>query len=491
MMSAPENRPIIVLMFSCAVTLVACVNDGGSASLDAGSDGTGRDGGVLDATDVDAARVDAGEPVDGGASLGCGDGTCAPTEACGTCPSDCGSCGAVSPPAVTVELGELELVLDPRDTCGLPPDVAGYDLPDVYAHALRTPDGIVLVSGNAPWNFVSVGPDFDSLERDCDRPAFVSRDLPTAESFANQEWITSVWTENGIDVFGLLHNEYHDPDAQTCKPGDTSPANPCWYNSVSLARSRDGGRTFETARPANHLVAAPPLEWEPPAAVACTRDEDCPGTCNVRRGMCDIVHTPYGYFEPSNIVRAPDGYFYSLVFAITSPTDQGERGSCLMRTNDLTQPDSWRFWGGSGFDIDPRSPYDAAPGETTSPCTFLPRLGGLRGSLTWNTYLDAWLLVGADGRQVGSEVQCGFWFATSPDLVEWSFPEMLVEGPLGFSPCTDADAGYLADIYPSIIDHDDTTLSFERSGQSPYLYFTRSFGGENRPLFRRRIRLNR
>jgi hypothetical protein len=68
---------------------------------------------------------------------------------------------------------------------------------------------------------------------------------------------------------------------------------------------------------------------------------------------------------------------------------------------------------------------------------------------------------------------------------------MLVEGPLGFSPCTDADAGYLADIYPSIIDHDDTTLSFERSGQSPYLYFTRSFGGENRPLFRRRITLHR
>jgi hypothetical protein len=442
-------------------------------------------GGTTDAPD-DSAPNDSG-----GASLGCGDGTCAPTEACGTCPSDCGSCGAVSPSAVTVELGEPELVLDPRGTCALPPDVAGWDLPDVYAHALRTPDGIVLISGNAPWNFVSVGPDFGSLARDCDPPAFVSRDLPTAESYANQEWITSVWTEDGIEVFGLVHNEFHDPIAPTCLPGDTSPANPCWYNSISLVRSGDGGRTFEAASPASHLVAAPPLQWEPPAAVACTTDADCPGRsgCNLRRGVCSVAPSPYGYIEPSNMVRAPDGYFYSVVFAITSPTDQGVSGSCLMRTNDLTQPDSWRFWDGSGFGIDPRSPYDV--GETTSPCAFLPGLEGLRGSLTWNTYLDAWLLVGAQARQPGADVLCGFWFATSPDLINWSSPGMLVEGQLPFPPCTDTDAGYLADVYPSIIDHDDTTPSFERSGQSPYLYFTRWVEGVNRSLFRREITFHR
>ncbi len=52
----------------------------------------------------------------------------------------------------------------------------------------------------------------------------------------------------------------------------------CWYNSITLARSTDGGRTFRHAPPPRHLVASVPYRYEPDAG-------------------------PFGLFQPSNIVR--------------------------------------------------------------------------------------------------------------------------------------------------------------------------------------------
>lgn len=42
----------------------------------------------------------------------------------------------------------------------------------------------------------------------------------------------------------------------------------------------------------------------------------------------------------------------------------------------------------------------------------------------------------------------------------------------------------LSDVYPSVIDHEDETPSFERSGRTPYLYFVRWNRGLDRDLVR-------
>ena len=38
--------------------------------------------------------------------------------------------------------------------------------------------------------------------------------------------------------------------------------------------------------------------------------------------------------------------------------------------------------------------------------------------------------------------------------------------------------------YPSIVDHEDSTVNFERPGRMPYLYYTRHNGGLDRDLVR-------
>ena len=362
-------------------------------------------------------------------------------------------------------LGTPELVMDYATmTCRRG---GGLDLPDVQAHALRRPDGsLLLVSGNATINFSMAGPDFDHLTRDC-APLLVSGDSPVASSFDNQEWLLSVFREGDI-VHGLVHNEYHDPAAANCRPGVTDPSNPCWYNAITYARSTDGGHSFSQAPAPDHVVAALPYPWDPTAT---------------RRG----APPPHGYFTPSNIVRGPDQAYYSLFMAISDRATSAQ-GQCLMRSDNLSDPAGWRAWDGAGFNLPMPSPYDAAgnPAPTGRPaCTPVSPgvIGGMGGSLTYNSYMQQYLLVGSGVfDQAGAQV-CGTGFSLSTDLVTWSTPRLLMPGKLPYPPCTDGSPdGSL--IYPSLIDHADTDVNFQNTGATPHLYFVRWNQGLDRDLLR-------
>ena len=347
----------------------------------------------------------------------------------------------LSPADVTFTLGTPDVVFDhSADRCEV------MDLPDMTARAVRMPDGsLVLYSGNAPRAYASYGPDFASLERSC-TPTLVSDDDPTAPSFSNQEWVSTVYREGGV-FHAIVHNEYHDPVHPNCKQGDTSPANPCWYNGLTYASSTDG-RAFVQPAPPDHVVAAPPQRWDPSGARA-------PG--------------PYGYFAPSNILRLEDGYYYAMFFTIPDRDDPPKRGSCVMRTSDLADPGSWRAWDGSAYTVAMPSPY--APAATGVACTIvLPY--GIDGSLTWNTYLERYLYVGASAAHVDGVLRCGFLFSISEDLVTWSAPRVLKEAPVTFPPCgSGPNAG--REYYPSLIDHAETGLNFENTGRTPHLYYMR------------------
>lgn len=372
--------------------------------------------------------------------------------------------GALVPPWVdhTVVLAATTTVFDaPRDGC------AGLDLPDVPARAFRRPgtNQIVVVAGNAPVNFLSEGVSFDALVRNCTVPALVSVDDPTAPTFANQEWLHSPYVQ-GTVVHALVHNEYHDPVPAGCKPGFTDTSNPCWYNAITYARSTDGGRRF-TADPAPSRVAvAPTLVWQPPT----------PSNRSTQ---------PYGAFSPSNIVRGSGGWYYVMFFVIHDPATPALRGACLMRTQSLGDASSWRAWDGAAFTVRMGSPY-VSGAATPRGCALVGRdsIGGASGSLTWNSYLQRWMVIGAEA--VGNT--CGFWYALSADLITWSKLRLLKSQPVGYGPCPAGPGGSNFGAYPSIIDHADTTANFERAGATPYLYWMQAVTGNlDRKLMRARV----
>jgi len=368
---------------------------------------------------------------------------------------------------VAVTFGAKEVVFDYTvDRC------EDLDLPDQPARFVRAEDGsLVLVDGNAPRHYLSRGSDFNSLRRICNRPALVSADLRTAESYENWEWLWVVYRE-GNRWHALIHNEFHDAISSTCRVGDPSPGNPCWYNSITYAVSDDGGGAFVKPSPPQHVVAPAPTVWVPPPPGA---------TAPAGYFFAD------GYRAPTNVVRAGDGYYYSLIELFPTKFSDS-RGICVMRTDKLDDPASWRAWDGSGFDLRMTSPY--VTGSAAPMCTFLSRridgMGG--GHMVYSTYLSRYVLVAPTGGQVDGRNACGFSFSLSTDLIHWSEPQLLVEAKLTYCPTVTPGPGAvetLPTLYPSLVDHGDTTINFERAGRNAFLYYTRfNDGGLDRDLVR-------
>jgi hypothetical protein len=109
--------------------------------------------------------------------------------------------------------------------------------------------------------------------------------------------------------------------------------------------------------------------------------------------------------------------------------------------------------------------------------------------IVYNNYLNRYMAVQSGVRNVNSRIVCGFYFALSADLVHWSEPQLLVE--TWWAPYCSADPKGPAVLEPlpvsapSIIDHADTTINFEKAGQTPYLYYTRfNDGGLDRDVVR-------
>jgi hypothetical protein len=339
------------------------------------------------------------------------------------------------------------------------------DTPDQPAHLVRAEDGsLVLIDGDAPRNYVSRGADFSSLKRDCSQPVLVSADRPIAESYENQEWLWVVYRQ-GSRWHALIHNEFHDPIASTCRPGDTAPGNPCWYNSITYAVSTDGARSFAKPSPPAHVVAPPPNIWVPPLP-----GDTSPGG----------FYFAEGYRTPTNVVRANDGYYYALMLAFPSKYSEA-RGLCAIRTNVLDDPASWRAWDGQGFNLRMTSPY--VTGTPAPSCTFLNLPMDEMGTVVYDTYLGRYALV-----VTGQWPACGFYFSLSADLIHWSTSQLLVEAHLPWcraNPQSEAVLEPVTVLYPSIIDHADATINFESAGRTPHLYYVRfNDGGLDRDLVR-------
>jgi hypothetical protein len=319
------------------------------------------------------------------------------------------------------------------------------DIPDLPARAFRDAQGRVHLIASTYTNRSMTGPDLNHLTRDCS-VIMPSHYNPDPTTFDDREWLSSTYTLDGKKVFALVHDEYQ---------GHTHPGRcpsggyfECWYNAVTLAVSTDGGLSFGHAPPPGHLVASIPYPYVPDSG-------------------------PAGIFGPSNIVHnADDDHYYAL---LTMHTYQDQpQGTCVMRTTDLADTKSWRAWDGAGFNvrfIDPYLEPDEPPQDHICQPVSHDEIQHMVESLTFNTYLDRYLLVGTTVEQeLDGETVSGIYYSLSDDLIHWTPRELIVEVESRQTyRCGDPNPV----AYPSVLDPDSTSRNFETTGRRAYLYFTR------------------
>jgi hypothetical protein len=214
----------------------------------------------------------------------------------------------------------------------------------------------------------------------------------------------------------------------------------CSLLSLAFAVSTDGGKTYtEPAAPAN-ILANLPYKYEPGAMRAI--------------------------WQPSGIVKSPvDGYYYALIQIDEHGPAAGVnlQGSCAIRTQDLSDPASWRAWDGSGFNmtfIDPYTDTGADPSQHTCTPVSLDTLGGLTYGLSYNNYFDKYLAIG-----VRSD---GFYYSLSDDMVNWTPVQLIMKAVQSFGA-----GGFPYYPYPTLIDPDSPSRNYDVTGQTPYLYYSR------------------
>lgn len=312
------------------------------------------------------------------------------------------------------------------------------DFPDAPARAFRDAEGTVHLLATHFLNRQMLGPGLRSVARDC-RIAFRGRHDPRPDAYDDYGWLVAPYTLDGRTVYSLVHNEFHGNERAALCPSRSYLR--CWENSITWAVSRDGGYRFERPPGPGAVVAALPYRY------AGDREKQI------------------GYFNPTNIV-ARDGFFYAMVTKIDAV--RGDWGVCLMRTQTLADPASWRIWDGSGFNIRQPGPYAGpATGSAARPCQPVGdgRLFASLGSLSWMPQAGAFVLTMRFqnwDRPRRGEVP-GVYAATSGNLLDWSEPVLLA---------ADRDLGGSGtqQLYPALLDPAAPDRNFQTLGTRPLLF---------------------
>lgn len=318
-------------------------------------------------------------------------------------------------------------------------------IPDSPARAFRSSGKKVFLFATHYTNQPFTGSSLDNLKPACSFGFQAAMD-PDSEKYNARTWLQTFYTEDGRTVYSIGSSDYHGSWFNKC----TSPSkeNPkCWWSALTLAISKDGGKTFNSSTPPNHIIARAPFSY--------SMD----------------TKQPMGFFTSSNIVKR-DNFYYTLVY--TSGYKGQNKGSCLMRTNDLSSPTSWRSWNGKNFSgkfLSSENPESMRPEDYF--CSPVTKLEDPVRSLLWHEPSGQYIAVFSSSRRTkktkGTSVNVKFQFSTSRDLIEWSTPRDIID----FDSPSNCIHGIIPVAYPSIIDHSSKDMNFGTVGDSAYLYFTR------------------
>ena len=345
----------------------------------------------------------------------------------------------------TPTVGSIEMVYDYSvSNCNV------IDIPDAPTRVFRDASGNLNLMASHYTSWRMTGANFNTLTKDC--ASVMTSDLDTDPSkFNNQEWISSTYTEDGTTVHALIHDEY-----VPC-----GNWNNCWYNGITYASSTNGGQTYSHTTAPSNLVAASPYQSPYPT-----------------------VHTAFGIFGGSNIIKK-DGYYYVMVHLEAHLLQ--EWGVGVIRTNNLSDPTSWRGWDGTDYTVSFVNPYTATgynPADKVLAPVSRDRIAKMCSSLTYNTYFGKYMVADYSNCVVNGVMTYGFFYALSDDLINWSSPRLILQ-----TTSTWAVGGAL---YASIIDHNDVTRNFEQPGQTCYMYYTKwNSGTYDRDLVRVPVTFNK
>ncbi len=320
---------------------------------------------------------------------------------------------------------------------GARPGCDALDIPDAPARAVRLATGEVQLYATHFVNRVDSGADLLHLGHRC--PVVMQgakNDDPAA--FNDRAWIASPWTPDGRTVWAVVHNEFQGNHRPALCPSRRYMD--CWYNALTAAVSRDGGHTFGRV-PGRALVAALPYRYD-----------------QLERGH-------HGYFNPSNIVTLAGAQY---MFAYATEAQAQREGNCLLRTTALGSPEAWRGWDGSAFGVAFADPYAQPPVQPEAHVCAPVGQGGLRWpvtSLVRHQQSGLFIALMQDGARGG-----GVHYATSPDLLHWSGPALLLPA-IGLGAWNCADPAPIA--YPSLLDPASADRNFETVGPAPVLFATR------------------
>jgi hypothetical protein len=322
-----------------------------------------------------------------------------------------------------------------------------WDVPDVPVRAWRGADQQIHLVASHFRNRIMTGATLKNLKHPC--PVIFEGEGQDAPALSDdRSWIAATYSIDGETVYALVHNEFQGNHRPALCPSARYMS--CWRNSITLAISRDDGRTFTHAPPPDHYVAGVPYRYEG-----------------------DAGH-PTGLFAPSNII-AKDGFYYAFLWA--EETGVQRRGVCLMRTSDLEDRKSWRAWDGSSFSVAFVDPYAAdigAPSSHVCAPVGEGRMGGFIASVTKHRPTGAYVALMATTRPspTGGKPISGIFFATSTDLINWSTPTLLLDLPMQFDFTCSDEAAYF---YPSLLDPDSPSRNFEDTGDHADLYLTKIY----------------
>ena len=428
------SRKCITVGIVAALLAAAC----------AGGDGAGSD-------DTTVITTAASEPATSSTSLP----TTPPTVDATTVPN------ATTPPSTDpagpiieqriVVTGPEEIVFDwTTDQC-IPEHI-----PDIATRAFRNADGEVsLTIGH--WDaYRMIGPSLDEVVTDCSAPLVSSDFDPDPAQFDDSEWIGSPYTLDGETIYAIVHNEYRGDTHGAARP-DQCPSGQrlsCLDTSFTMHVSTDGGDTFDhIAPPPGHLVATLPYQY-----------------------IDDSV--PTGIRQPSNIIEGPDGLFY--LFGNVSDHPDEQQWVCAMRTADLADPTSWRYWDGEDFAGQWRNPYlePVDPNvDTCAPLAFGALSGGINEGVVFDERIDRYVMVGMSNAVGAGETVWGVYYSTSENLIDWTARRLLID--LAINPSVSDPDNDTVHAYPTIIDPDSSSLNFSTSDGEMYLYVSRFNAGGN------------
>lgn len=331
-------------------------------------------------------------------------------------------------PFVSIAGAETTVFDWSRDRCN------DEDIPDAPFRPVRLGDGQIFAMAAHYNNFSFKGKSFDSLRKNC-RSVYRGVDDPRPEKFEGRVWLMSFWTNDGIRIAALGHNEYQ----ASRFPGRCAfnSLSKCNYDSIRSFASKDAGTTFSPH--SDSLVVAPVYAFD--------RDHG-----KIR-----------GFLHPSNIIEFRSEYF-ALIQAMEDFPQEG--GQCLIKTES---PFSgvWKLLTREGWISTKMNPYDKNLPPTT-PCM---KLRGLEGNV-WSIlrHISTGMIIALTTKQSKNSNMVNLSVSVSYDLINWSHSQSFYSFVPAWSATCDNKERYS---YPSLVDTKSNSPNFDTVGSDATLFLVK------------------